>query len=137
MAQLLVTGIEVTIKDLQKMGDQAEEVARQMLHAAGEIVTWEWQKAIKAKGHIDTGDMMMSVKADKSAKKTGDGLAITVYPRGSDETGTNNALKAFVLHFGRKNMSGSGFVDIANKNAQEPAWSAMEDVFDRFIAQRS
>lgn len=133
MASFNVTGIESIIKDLQRMGDEAQNVAEKMLFAAADVVVWHWQSAIQSAGHIDTGDMLMSVRADKGVKNSGGVMQITVYPRGSDSTGTRNAEKAFIAHYGRTHQHGSAFVNEANEAAQGPAWSAMESIWDQFI----
>lgn len=133
MASFNVTGIESIIRDLQRMGDEAQGVAEKMLFAAADVVVWHWQSAIQSAGHIDTGDMLMSVRADKGVKSSGGVMQITVYPRGSDHTGTRNAEKAFIAHYGRTRQRGSAFVDKANEAAQGPAWSAMESIWDQFI----
>ena len=133
MATFNVTGLEEIIRDLQRMGDESKEVAEKMLIAGADVVRWEWQKAIQAKGHIDTGAMLMSVKADKAPKERGGVMVVNVYPRGTDSTGTRNAEKAFIAHYGRTHQRGSGFVDMANEAAVAPAWSAMEAVWDQCI----
>lgn len=134
MAQFNVTGIESIIKQLTRMGDDAGEVADKMLRAGAEIVAWEWQKAIKGAGHIDTGAMLLSVKPDNQIKVSGDERSITVSPRGSDAKGTRNAEKAFIANYGRRRQRGSGFVTIAQENAEGPATSAMEAIWNQFIA---
>lgn len=134
MAVLNVVGIESVIKDLQRMGDNAGDTGEKMLRAGAEVVRWEWQHAIKEKDHIgETGDMILSVKPDRRIKEYGGVMQITVYPRGKDSTGTRNAEKAFIAHYGRIHQDGTGFVDLANERAQAPAWSAMEAVWDQFI----
>lgn len=133
MASFNVTGIENVIRDLQRMGDEAHGVAEKMLLAAADVVVWHWQSAIQSAGHIDTGDMLISVKADKGVKNSGGVMQIKVYPRGSDSTGTRNAEKAFIANYGRTHQRGSAFVDKANKAAQGPAWSAMESIWDQLI----
>lgn len=135
MATFNVTGLQSVIKDLERLGDGAKEVGERMLRAGADVVAWEWQKAIKSAGHIDTGSMLLNTKPDKSIKTSGGVMEITVYPRGSDATGTRNAEKAFIAHYGRTRQRGSGFVDLAVSNAQAPAWSAMESIWDQFIAQ--
>lgn len=135
MASFNVTGIEAVIKDLQRMGQQAGDVADRMLMAGADAVRWSWQEAIHSAGHIDTGDMLISVKPDAHIKVSGDQRSIKVYPRGTGSNGTRNAEKAFIAHYGRKRQHGSGFVDLAERNAQGSAWSAMESIWDQFINQ--
>lgn len=136
MATFNVTGIESIIKDLQRMGDEAQGVAEKMLFAGADVMVWHWQSQIQAAGHIDTGAMIRSVRPDKAVKEKDGVLQLTVYPRGSDSTGTRNAEKAFIAHYGRTRQQGSGFVTKAIEAGEGQTWSAMESAWDQFIAQR-
>jgi HK97 gp10 family phage protein len=134
MATFNVTGIESIIRDLQRMGDEAQNVAEKMLFAGADVMVWHWQNQIQAAGHIgETGDMIRSVKVDKAVKQKGGVMQITVYPRGKDETGTRNAEKAFIANYGRKRQTGSSFVTKAVESGKEQTWSAMESIWDKFI----
>ena len=133
MARFTVTGLESVIKDMQRMGQQVGPVADKMLEAGAAVVRWEWQRAIASAGHIDTGDMFDSVRPSKP-KESGGIKSLTVYPQGKDATGTSNAEKAFIANFGREHQSASHFVDRAEEAAEGPAQTAMEDVWNRFIA---
>lgn len=133
MATFNVTGIESIIKDLQRMGNEAQGVAQQMLFAGADVMVWEWQHAIQAAGLIDTGAMLLSVKPDKAVKEKAGVMQITVYPRGSDESGTRNAEKGFIANYGRIHQNADHHVDKAIETAQAPVWSAMEGVWDQFI----
>ena len=133
MAKFNVTGLELVIKDMHRMGQESGAVARQMLEAGAEVVVEAWQNAIQSHGHIDTGAMYRGVKPSQ-IKSAGDSLSLTVYPQGKDGHGARNVEKAFIKHFGRKNEQGSGFVTKAEDAAEAPAQAAMEAVWDRFIS---
>lgn len=133
MATFNVTGIESIIKDLNRMRDKAQGVAERMLHAGADVMVWEWQSAIQSAGHIDTGAMLLSVRADNAVKSKGGVMQITVYPRGKDASGTRNAEKGFIANFGRTHQMADHHVDKAVENAQGPVWSAMESIWDQFI----
>lgn len=133
MARFKVTGLEEIIKDMNRLGQQVAPVADEMLQAGAAVVQWEWQRAISSAGHIDTGEMFGSVKPTK-IKDVGGVKALAVYPQGKDDTGTRNAEKAFIANYGRDDQPASHFADKAEENAEAPAQTAMEAVWDRFIA---
>lgn len=132
MAKFKVTGLDEIIKDMNRLGQQVGPVADEMLQAGAAVVQWEWQKAISNAGLIDTGDMFASVRPTKP-KETGGVKSLTVYPQGKDSTGTRNAEKAFIGNYGRENQPATHFADKAEENAEAPAQTAMEAVWDRFI----
>lgn len=134
MARFNVTGMELVIKDMARMGQNSGETADEMLQAAAGIVTEAWKDAIRAHGHIDTGAMFRAVGPTRPTTK-GDARSLTVYPQGKDSTGTRNAEKAFIAHFGRTHQHGTGFVTEAENAAEEPAQTAMLAVWDRFIGK--
>lgn len=132
MAKFNVTGLELVIKDMHRMGEQSGAVAQEMLQDGASVVVDAWQTAIQSHGHVDTGAMMRAVRPTK-IKSAGDMLTITVYPQGKDKRGVRNAEKAFIKNFGRRHEHGSGFVTKAENAAEAPAQAAMEAVWDRFI----
>ena len=137
MATLNVTGMQEAMRELVRLGDGVASVADAMLAAGGQAVTKGWQDSATSHGHIRTGAMLGSIKPTRP-KIVKDVRTIFVYPQGADSTGrkkpVRNAEKAVVLHYGRRNMTGSKWVKDAEEAAEGPALSAMEAVFDSFIA---
>lgn len=140
MAKLDVTGMQEAIRELQRLGEGVSGVADEMLQAAGQVVVQGWQYGAAKHRHIRTSAMYDSIKAGKP-KTVGGMRSMIVSPTGTDSQDrkkpVRNQEKAFVLHYGRNNMTGSGWVDDAEEISAEPAADAMEGVFFRFIDGQS
>lgn len=134
MARFDVTGMDAVLQEMARMDQLTGRVADEMLMAAAGIMTEAWQSAISAHGHIDTGAMFKSVGPTRPTTK-GDVRTLTIYPQGKDSSGTRNAEKAFIAHFGRTHQRGTGFVTEAESSGEEPALTAMVAVWDRFIGE--
>ena len=136
MAKLSFDGLDDVIKQMGKMGQLSGNVANEMLQAGADEMKKAWQNTISRFGRVDTGAMKRSVGygkvEDKFAAKT-----LEVYPRGKDRKGVRNAEKAFVLHYGRSNMTGSHFVNKAEADGEPKAAAAMEARWDRFMQKGS
>ena len=140
MARLDVEGLDEITEQLKNMGMLHGKVVDDMLTAgSGEMVP-AWQNAIIRYGHVRMGNMRKSVKPTK-IKDRPTGKELHVYPQGYDRDNrkkpTRNAEKAFVLHYGRRNMNGTHFVDAAETEGAPKAYDAMEKRFDQFIEKGS
>lgn len=136
MAKLNVQGLDEVVEQMKNMGQLSGRVADEMLQAGGEVMTDAWKDAIRRHGHVRTGTMLTGVKPTK-VKNIGSGKELYVYPQGYDRNNrkkpTRNAEKAFVLHYGRSNMSGTHFVDAAEAEGGPKAADAMMGRWDEFI----
>lgn len=135
MAELDISGMEETLMQMKQMGKLSGDVAREMLKIGNEKMVDAWRESIDVHGHIDTGEMRKKV-GPTTIKNIPGGVAQDVYPQGVHARGnvkTRNAEKAFVLHYGRKNMDASHFVDHAVAKGKPQAEQAMEKRWDRFI----
>lgn len=133
MARLKVEGLDEAVKQMKQLGEMSGRTADRMLLAGGEEMKTAWVNAINRFGHVDTGAMRRSVGYQKKPKEIFGGKRLEVYPRGKDKQGTRNAEKAFVLHYGRSNMTASHFVDAAETDGEPKAAAAMLRVWDEFI----
>ncbi|MBP3647240.1 MAG: hypothetical protein J6K55_12560 [Clostridia bacterium] len=133
MARLEFEGLDKAIQQMDRMGHTTGPVADQMLQAGAAPMKKAWQDAITRYGHVDTGSMKRSVGYEKKSKNGHASKSLDVYPRGKDRKGVRNAEKAFVLHYGRKNMSGTHFVDAAEAEGKPESEAAMLAVWDRFL----
>lgn len=140
MARLDLSGLDEAVETLKRMGERAGTVANDMLKAGGAEMVDAWKSAITRFGHVETGTMRNAVKPTKIRTKMGEKI-LDVYPQGYDTNNrkkpTRNAEKAFVLHYGRKNMTATHFVDAAVKDGEPKANAAMEKRFDEFIEKGS
>lgn len=136
MAKLNVTGMEQTIKSMEKMGQNVGPVVNDMLIAAGEVVAEGWRFSIAQHKHIQTGALFGSIKATPPKTVRGEKTVI-VSPTGTDKynrrKAVRNAEKGFVQNYGRNNMPGSHWADEADEKSASPAIDAMENVWDEFL----
>lgn len=130
MARFETTGFDELIEDMKNHGELTGEIADRMLLAAAEELKKAWKKSAEMHGHKDTGDMINSIKYTRNPKTKKEIRMIDVYPHGKDRKGVRNAEKAFVLHYGTSSMKGSNWVDDAEEMGAEPAFQAMERIWD-------
>lgn len=133
MARFSVTGMDETLRQMQRLGQESGDAAKSMLQAGAEKIKTGWRAAIMAHELIRSGDMLGSVGFKRTPKKIGDALAIDIYPQGVDYKGTRNAEKAFILHYGTSTRKPTRFVDDAEKMGEAMAIPAMEEVWDQYI----
>lgn len=133
MARFDVTGLDKVIKEMAQMDQLTGRVADAMLMAAAGVVREAWRYAIAQKGHIDTGSMFDKVGYPRKPTSVGDVRTIDIYPQGKDASGTRNAEKAFILHYGTSRRQGTFFVDDADRMSAEPVQSVMESIWTHFV----
>lgn len=106
MANISITGADELITKLQKASEFDDEMHKDLLYAAGDIIVEELQKAIKTSG-FHTEAYASSVKYRKTIKqdKNGDPY-ITITAVGKNEHGTRRATVLFVLNYGRREEYG-------------------------------
>lgn len=126
-----IEGAEELRRDLQKLGDNAQEIERQMLAAGGKIMADAWKRAIEDHGFVDTGAMLDQVKPTLR-KRFGYQLA-EITSKGTDKHGVRNAAKAYILHYGTSRIRASHWIDGAEEQGTPPAIQAMEDELSKAI----
>jgi hypothetical protein len=131
MASMDTSGLDELIREMMRLGQNSGPVAEKMLDAAAEIIREGWKEAAAEHGHIDTGDMVNSVKYDTKDARM---LMREIYPHGKDSKGVDNAQKAFILHYGKHNLPGDYWVDDAEMKAGPKAIEACREIWDRFLA---
>lgn len=134
MAKFEMNGVDRIIDELGRMDALTGPMAEEMVDAGARVLVDTWKDVIRSRGHVDTGDMLRSVKAKKPAGSS-EVVAREVYPLGKDAKGVRNAEKAFILHYGWKSRQGDHFVDQVEADANEPAVSAMEAVMDKYVKE--
>lgn len=134
MARLRIEGVDGLAEELAQMGQLTGPLADAMLKAGVQpIVEVRKAEAIKRR-HVDTGQMVNAIAADRKVNDTGDGSkSITVYARGVDKKGVRNAEKEFLRNYGTSKMDADHWVEAANEKAEPQALAAMTGVFDHFI----
>lgn len=133
MARFDMSGLEETIRDMQRMGQQSGNAAKAVLQAGAEKVKVAWRAATEAHGLVDTRDMLESIGFARNPKQIGDMLSIDIYPQGRDRKGVRNAEKAFILHYGTSRHPATRFIDDADAMSEAEAIPAMEEIWDQYI----
>jgi len=133
MARFETSGMDEIIRELDRLGNDAEPVARRMLKAGAEKVKEAWKQAAKQHQLRDTGDMINSINYAREPKRLSGILTIDIYPQGKDRHGVRNAEKAFVLHYGTKKIKPTHWVDDADQMAAEPVQKEFERIWDDYL----
>lgn len=133
MARMMNTGIDELVRKLNSLGQLTGDVAKSMiLHGAKEVQE-AWRESATRHEHVLTGEMVASIGYPSQPTDVGGVLAIEIYPQGKDSTGTRNAEKAFILHYGSSRIKGDHWVDEAEQKASDTANEAMENVLAQFL----
>ena len=131
MARFDCTGLDDLIADMQREGVALDgELADAMLKAGAEKVRDAWRQAAEMHNHRDTGDMIKSIGYASKPKDIDGVRSIDIYPQGKDKKGVRNAEKAFVLHYGTSKITGSHWVDDADRLCDGTVVEAMQQVFN-------
>ena len=132
MARMTVDGLEAIDSRLEKLG---RPVIRRLVEAGAKADEDEWRKNIRQAGHVRTGSMIENVRPSEY-REILDGGEIPVYPQGDDRKGVSNAMKAYVINYGRgKRTAKMGDKFITGKEAQteEAVFKAMQAESDRIL----
>ena len=137
MPELKYDGIKDVIKEMVAMGERTGEGAHRMLHVAAERMKSEWLETIDRYDFIKSREMRDKVGYPRKPKEVEDVLSIDVYPQGKDsKTGVRNAEKAFILHYGRKNMVATHFVDHIISSSSEEIEQLMIKTWQEFLDEK-
>ncbi len=120
-----------------------EKLNKKMLRAGAEVIKNGWKKAIRERiKHPDrsTNALVNSIKVTVHGSSAKDLPNAVIAPSGKDSKGVRNAVKAYVMHYGRKNHGGkypgNRFVDIAEDETKLEAVNAMADVFYKYLEKK-
>lgn len=131
MARFKTDGLDEIISDMDRMGESLNgEVADKMLLAGAEQVKIAWRNSAKKHKHRDTGAMIESIGYARTPEDVNGVRTIDIYPQGVDEKGVRNAEKAFILHYGTSKITGSHWVDDADRECDKTVIPAMRRVFE-------
>lgn len=134
-------GLDELIKDMKRLRELGGEAAMSVIRAGANELQRGWLDEAKRRKHVKTGDMIKGVTYTRPRDR-GHGLQVDVYPmgygrpRGKKQERTQNNVKAFVLHHGRKGKRPIGadkWVEAVAEKAGPPAQEAMADTWGKFI----
>lgn len=126
-----VIGAAELARDLQKLGDNAPRIERDMLDAGGQIMSLAWQEAIDDHGFVLTGAMRAGV--NHKLRKIHGSQRAEITSEGTDGHGVRNAAKAYILHYGTSKLPASHWIDGAEQKGTGPATAAMGQVLSDAI----
>lgn len=143
MAELSTNGLDAIISDLEELAKITDEVIPDMLTAEAEIVAEEQKTALSTahtKGY-SKGITARSVTVGKKLKKTAEGRAIYVYPKGTRKDGNKRrtADVAFINEYGAetRNIPKRLTIRTANEKAADPALKAAAEVYDKYLKSKN
>jgi HK97 gp10 family phage protein len=141
MANLSTSGLEELIGGFDAIAEIPDEVVLEMLVAEAEVIAPAQEAEARAmlSGKYSTGETAQSISYDKKLKKTSDGRAIYVYPKGTRRHGNKRraAEVAFVNEFGKQGQPARPFIQTANEKAADRAIDAAARVYDGFLKSKN
>ena len=132
LAKMSVDGFDAIDQTLGKMG---RPMIQKIVEAGAKADDTEWRKNIKLGGHIRNSDMLDSVSPSEYREFLGGGQ-MNVYPQEYDRKGVANALKAYVINYGRGKRTakmGDKFITGRQQQFEEAVDRAMQAESDRII----
>ena len=142
-AKLSVNGLDELIDDLEEIARMPDSVALEMLTAEAEIISKEQKTAFSSaysKGY-SKGITARSVSYSKKLKKTSDGRAIYVYPKGTRNDGNKRRVAevAFINEYGaaKRGIPKRLTIRAANEKAAMPALQAAARVYDNYLKSKN
>ena len=140
MANISITGADELMATLQKANVFDEDMQKELLYAAGDIIVEELQNAVRASG-FRTEAYAGSIKYKKTIKrdKNGDPY-ISITAVGKNGHGTRRATVLFVLNYGRAKeygqITGTYFWTKGVRTAQKRVNAALEWILTQKLKER-
>lgn len=132
MARMTADGFDLLDSQLSMLGRPA---IRRIVEAGAQADDSEWRKNIRQARHIRTGSMLENVRPAEYREFMGGG-EISVYPQGNDRKGVANAMKAYVINYGRGRRTekmGDKFITGKQQQFEEAVDRAMQAESDRIL----
>ena len=129
---MTVDGLDAIDGRLSMLG---RPVIRRIVEAGAKADVDEWRKNIRQAGHVRTGSMIENVRSSDYRETLGGG-EIPVYPQGEDRNGVSNAMKAYVINYGRGKRTakmGDKFITGKEKQFEDAVSRAMQAEGDRIL----
>lgn len=133
MARFDTSGLQELINEMRRLGEAAGPVAEAMTLAAAEEIAAAWRKSAEEHNLRDTGAMIASIGYPRGVEKIGDVCAVDIYPQGKDASGTRNAEKAFILHYGTSRIKPTYWVDDADKYSGPRVQARLEQIWGEYL----
>ena len=138
MAKLTVNGIEGL--EARLGGLASRDAARRIVAAGAEVCARILSERTGQKRHVVTGSMAGNIRPGKYHEDL-DVCWQDVYPQGNDGRGVSNAVKAFVINYGRGGKrtakTGDKFITGKNRELQDEVSRAMQAEAARILQENT
>lgn len=136
MARMEIDGFAALDRQFEKLLDRGN--VRRIVEAGARKDAGEMRANITAASHVRTGSMLENVRPAQYHETMGGG-EMSVYPQGNDRKGVGNALKAFVINYGRgrrrTRRMGDKFITGKLDQTEKAVQDAMQQESDRILAE--
>lgn len=143
MAKMTIDGMDSLVDRLSAVETgMRREGIRRIVEAGAKAAADEMGVNIQSHNHVRTGAMLRNV-GGAEYKETLDGGEMNVYPLGTDSKGVSNAMKAYVINYGRgrnptrrgtQNRTGDKFITGNFRKSEEKAQAAMAAEASAFLS---
>lgn len=140
MANLSTSGLEELVGGFDAIAELPDEVVLEMLVAEAGVIAPAQEAEARAmlSGEYSTGETAQSISYDKKLKKTADGRAIYVYPKGTRRHGNKRrAAGRFRGRVRKTRTARPPFIQTANEKAADRAIDAAARVYDDFLKSKN
>jgi HK97 gp10 family phage protein len=126
---------EISADFLRTLGrlEDVDRVAPQMIDEAIPILEASVKR--EAAKHVNTGDMLASIKRTKAGKNKR-GYYAAVRPTGKDRNGMDNMTKMAYLEYGTSKQAATPTLTKALKDSEQAVLDKMQEVFNREVGGR-
>ena len=140
MAKVKISGTEELLATLQSENLFDEDMEKELLYAAGDIIVDELRRMVRNSG-FRTAEYASSVKYSKTIKKDKNGYPyISITATGKNRQGERRATVLFVLNYGRSEkygkIQGTYFWTKGVRNAQKRVDAELEKIMTQKLQER-
>lgn len=140
MAKIKISGADELMAKLTEVGQFDNELEKELLYAAGDIIVAELQRMVRTSG-FRTAEYAKGVKYSKKIKKDKNGYPyISITAAGKNKHGERRATVLFVLNYGRAErygkIQGTYFWSKGVRDAQKKVDAELERILEEKLKER-
>lgn len=135
MSKMEVDGIDAAVSALESLYRDTDKLQEAILDGGAAIIKDQVEKALFQSGHMDSGELLASIKIKKKTSKDGEKSRI-IRPMGRDSKGVSNGYKGFVINYGKSGFTGSRFWDKGNALAEPEIKKMAEQEITLYYKQK-
>lgn len=141
MASITTKGLEELFDDMSAIAELPDSVIDEMLLAEAGIVAAAQASEARSmlSGSHSRGVTAGAITYDQKPKKTSDGRAVYVYPKGTRNDGNRRSISevAFINEFGKTGQPARPFIRVANEKSADAAADSAAEVYDKFLKSKN